>query len=71
LGASFLDVTARQSASARVAMHGTRVVAPGSSRPLVAVTLAGTAQGCADISGNELVGSASVAPMAVNVPACR
>jgi hypothetical protein len=63
LGASFVEMIARQSASARLSLHGTRVVAPGSSRPLVAVTIIDAARGCADIAGNDLVGGASVQPV--------
>jgi len=65
LGASFVDITARQTANARLSLHGTRVVAPGSSRPLLALTLTDAATGCADIANNDLVGAANIAAIAI------
>lgn len=65
LGGAFVELTARQSANARLAMHGTRVVAPGSSKPLVSMTLKEMARGCGDVAGNDLVGGANVAPVAI------
>jgi hypothetical protein len=65
LGGSFVSVSAQQTATARLAMHGTRVVAPGSARPLVTMMLADAARGCVDVSANDLVGAATLAPVAL------
>jgi hypothetical protein len=69
LGASFLEVAAHQTANARVRLSNTRVIAPGSNRPLVAVALTDSARACADLSNNELVGGVPTPPLAV--PPCQ
>ena len=66
LGASFLDVTATQSALARVLLHSTRVTARGSDRSLVSVNLADAARGCVDVSGNELISGGAHPTIAIN-----
>jgi hypothetical protein len=67
LGSSFLDVTARQTGTVRVAVHRTRVIAPGSGQALIAAALFDGSRGCVDVSNNELVSSAGVAGIALTV----
>jgi hypothetical protein len=66
LGSSFLEVVARGTSTVRLAVHRTRVVAPGSVKPLIATTLAGGSHGCIDVAGNELVSNAGITGIALS-----
>jgi hypothetical protein len=67
LGSSFLEVIARQTSRVRVAVHRTRVIAPGSAQALIAAALFDGSRGCVDVSNNELVSSAGIAGIALAV----